>query len=234
MESAIVTPALRAHTPTKVRHDKLKQAILKELIHCKPTPMGRGLFASADFGPGEVIAPVDGTCTYGVDRDALAGAGDDYSICFQLGDRLQRISPKVADIGWHCANQSCAPNAKISDCLMAVRAIRSGDPITTCYGWFTPAAAATKCLCGEPNCFGTLGPKIVAGTVDQDDLTALLRNQIENRNSIGLESSIGVLGEDIIPPEWVAEVSALVASIPKRYDYRISEHRLREMGFYAE
>jgi hypothetical protein len=234
MSSSIVTQALRSHTPTKVRHEKLRQAIDKVLVEIRPTNKGRGLFALSDFAPGEVIVPVDGVVTYGDDRDALAGAGDDYSICFRVGERLQRITPRVAEIGWHCANQSCKPNAKIGDCLLAVRAIRAGDEITTCYGWFTDQAASTKCLCGEPRCFGKLAPSSARGTIDADDLRAFIENQIANENAIGLESTTGVLGKGVVPKERASEVDALLRSIPKRADYRISEHRLREMGFYVE
>ncbi len=234
MTSVLVRDALRPHSPTSVRHEKLRQAIAKELIHLRPTNKGRGLFASVDFARGEVIARVDGTVTYGTDRDALAGAGDDYSIHFRVGDRLQRISPTVVEMGWHCANQSCSPNAKIGECLLAVQPIRAGDEITTTYSWFTEQAAATKCLCGVAHCFGKLGPRASGGKLDPDDVRAFLQNQIDNENAIGLEGTLGVLGASIVPPEWMKRVEALIASIPKRFDYRITGHRLREMGFYVE
>jgi hypothetical protein len=234
MPPSIVTQALRQHAPTQVRHEKLRQAIAKELIESRPTNKGRGLFALADFAPGEVIAIVDGTVTYGTDRDVLAGAGDDYSIFFHVGDKLQRITPRVKEIGWHVANQSCAPNAKIGESFMAVRGIRAGDEITTCYGWFTAQSAATKCLCGVSKCFGKLGPKVAGGKIDPDDLRAFIANQIENENAIGLESTLGQLGVSVFPPEWLPKTNALIASIPKRFDYRIAPHKLREMGFYVD
>ncbi len=234
MTSAIMRDALRPHSPTSVRHEKLRQAIAKELIHCRPTNKGRGLFASVDFARGEVIACVDGTVTYGTDRDALAGTGDDYSIHFRVGDRLQRITPNASETGWHCANQSCAPNAKIGECLLAVQPIRTGEEITTSYGWFTPQAAATKCLCGVPRCFGKLGPKVAGGKIDGDDLRVLLENQLGNENAIGLDSTLGVLGANIVPADWVKRVDALIASIPKRFDYRLTVRRLREMGFFVD
>jgi hypothetical protein len=81
------------------------------------------------------------------------------------------IVPDIPSVGWHCANHSCVPNAALTSHrgVSAIRHISIGQEVTVDYGWHLSPRAESACLCGEPDCIGTMGlarlediPKLVA------------------------------------------------------------------------
>lgn len=189
-----ITEALNKGSSRKTRREKLRQAMTKQLIGEETTEMGRGLVALADFAPGEVVAPIDGEHTWGGEElctlppDPL----EDYSfVCDMLGGRYRKTDPVLENLGWHLANHSCSPNARLSIVMMAERRIAKGEPITVHYGWQTERSAEMKCLCGAPACYGTVGPRVhglKSKTEEIEAWRAYLDAMIANRNVQGLRS----------------------------------------------
>jgi hypothetical protein len=137
------------------------RAINNELIEVRTVEgMGRGVFARRNFARGDLV------CTYrGVLAsydDAVARSGTiDYSINY----KDQVLVPDIDSVGGHLINHSCNPNTRWDEPangmigISACKKITVGEQITIFYGWFgnPDSHAALKCLCGSPNCFGTMG-----------------------------------------------------------------------------
>lgn len=174
-----------------------------ELIEAGDTNRGKGLFARVEFRTGELICGL---------------VGDEEVIRTPLSEELLRARPELNEygadapgggvlvprdlraLGWHLANHSCNPNARLETehgvGLRALRLIPSGSEITCWYGWSKRQMA---CLCGEPNCTGWIGPPWKQGPRGfghrRDDLALLAQSAWSVRNVEGLKTVAKVLLE---------------------------------------
>lgn len=234
----MITVALTKTSSMKTRREKLRQAMGKQLIAETKNAKGRGLIALADFTAGEIIAPIDGVQTLG--GEELFVGEDEYAFVCERGDgRYRKTDPVVQTTGWHVANHSCSPNARLSMFLRAERHIAKGDEISVHYGWSTDRAAETRCLCGAPHCYGTIGPRVRAAKTDDEAVVAwreYVDAMIVNRNAQALSFL-----PDILCGDWLGVVietmdraeraTALVRRMPRLYDYQLSSERIETMSF---
>lgn len=241
MNDEAIRKSLNQGSSRKVKLAKLRAALAKELVEARATRAGRGLFARADFAPGEIVAPMDGTITLGGEELISDEVDDDYSIVLKIADgRFRHVRPDIPAVGWHCANHACAPNARYRDFLRATRAIARGDEIGVHYGWCGPVHGSIACLCGGPFCWGTIGPCIpgisAPDTGDAGDAVRTLRRYIDcmiaNGNHAALDHAITEY-----PPELARaaietrERHALLTATMERtrdrsFDYGVTDDRI--------
>ncbi|HEX7732436.1 MAG TPA: SET domain-containing protein-lysine N-methyltransferase [Rhodanobacter sp.] len=137
---------------------------------------GNGVFALAPIRKGEEIVQYKGTLMTHAEADDLYGDGGEtgHTFLFTLNDDyIVDANRKGNTARW--INHSCAPNCRAvveesadgnprHDKVMieAIRNIRPGEELTYDYGIIldVPHTARLKklwkCLCGAPNCTGTL------------------------------------------------------------------------------
>ena len=137
---------------------------------------GNGVFAVAPIRKGEEVIQYKGTLMTHVEADELYGDGGEtgHTFLFTLNDEyIVDANRKGNTARW--INHSCAPNCRAvveesadgnprHDKVMieAIRNIRPGEELTYDYGIIldVPHTARLKklwkCLCGAPNCTGTL------------------------------------------------------------------------------
>lgn len=119
-----------------------------------------GLYATKRFEPGDVICgknPKDriiSIAQYDAELDADPSVRHHW---LRLSDDSIMIPDREA-MGWHLANNSCRPNARLthdtSSLIIARRVIEPEDEITYWYGW---KHSTMKCICGEEHCTGWIG-----------------------------------------------------------------------------
>lgn len=234
----MITVALTKVSSMKTRREKLRQAMNKQLIAETKNAKGRGLVALADFAAGEIIAPIDGVHSFG--GEELFVGEDEYAfVCERGNGHYRKTDPVVQDLGWHVANYSCSPNARLSTFLRAERRIAKDDEISVYYGWSTDRAAETRCLCGVPHCYGTIGPRVRSAKTDDEAVVAwreYVDAMIVNRNAQAL-----VFLHDIFSDDWLRAVieteerakrgNSLLERMPRLYDYQLSSERIETMSF---
>jgi SET domain-containing protein len=137
---------------------------------------GNGVFASAPIRKGERILEYKGTLMTHAEADAMYGDGGEtgHTFLFTLNEQyIIDANRKGNTARW--INHSCAPNcqALVEESedgdprrdrivIEALRNIRPGEELTYDYGIVldvphTPRLKKLwKCLCGAPNCTGTL------------------------------------------------------------------------------
>jgi Proteins containing SET domain len=137
---------------------------------------GNGVFAVAPIKKGEEVIQYKGTLMTHAEADELYGDGGEtgHTFLFTLNDEY------IVDANRHgnsarWINHSCAPNCRAvveeaadgnprhdKVLIEAIRAIKPGEELTYDYGIILdmPHTARLKklwqCLCGAPNCSGTL------------------------------------------------------------------------------
>jgi len=137
---------------------------------------GNGVFAVAPIAKGEQVIEYKGTLMTHAEADELYGDGGEtgHTFLFTLNDEyLIDANRKGNTARW--INHSCAPNCqalmeesssgdprKDKVVIETIRRIKPGDELTYDYGIVLdmPYTASLKklwrCLCGAPNCSGTL------------------------------------------------------------------------------
>jgi len=137
---------------------------------------GNGVFAVAPIKKGEEVIQYKGTLMTHAEADEMYGDGGEtgHTFLFTLNDDY------IVDANRHgnsarWINHSCAPNCRAvveeapdgnprhdKVLIEAIRAIKPGEELTYDYGIIldVPHTARLKklwqCLCGAPNCSGTL------------------------------------------------------------------------------
>lgn len=153
---------------------------------------GRGLFALVDFAPGDLICGMN-EGDRRLERDeAMKIYEIDSTIKhhWALDHEGRYVIPDVEATGWHCANNSCNPNARLAINegvgLRARRHIRAGSEVTCWYGW---TFGRVRCLCGEEHCSGWIGVpcrpegrKSTMGMHDKADFIRLIHVAVANDN----------------------------------------------------
>jgi hypothetical protein len=149
-------------TPSPIQRAKKERAARNgELVEARETERGRGLFARVELAAGELLCGLRGDELVFAPEEMpriveAHPAMNDYCANGPGGKVLVPRDPDT--VGWHVANHSCNPNAKLESAtgegLRARRAIRAGEEITCWYGW---SRREVRCLCGEPNCTGWIG-----------------------------------------------------------------------------
>lgn len=133
--------------------------------------VGRGLFATRAFAPGDAITAYTGRLvqqselvrlfeTDKAEFDRLS----DYMIATPNGGHLAPVD--VAAVGGHLVNHACGPNARFAEwerdalVVRAVTPIAEGEEITAHYSWIGIKAAKERswhpCKCVAPCCVGTI------------------------------------------------------------------------------
>ena len=137
---------------------------------------GNGVFALAPLKKGETVIEYKGTLITHDDADALYGDGGEtgHTFLFTLNAQYIIDANRKGNVArW--INHSCAPNCQAlmeesasgdprrdKVVIETLRAIRPGEELTYDYGIVleVPHTARLKklwrCLCGAPNCSGTL------------------------------------------------------------------------------
>ena len=137
---------------------------------------GNGVFALAPLTKGETVIEYKGTLITHDDADALYGDGGEtgHTFLFTLNAQYIIDANRKGNVArW--INHSCAPNCQAlmeesasgdprrdKVVIETLRAIRPGEELTYDYGIVleVPHTARLKklwrCLCGAPNCSGTL------------------------------------------------------------------------------
>lgn len=113
---------------------------------------GRGVYATRDIGPGEVIAVWGGEV---VSEDQLPKAPEHRRLAIQIDEAMYLISAREGPADW--INHSCTPNAGMRGqiSLVAMRLIREGEEI--CYDYaMTDGSSYDEfvCACGTAHCRG--------------------------------------------------------------------------------
>lgn len=235
----LVTEALTKGSSRKTKRTKLRQAMTKQLVGENTTDKGRGLVALADFAAGEVVAPLDGTHTWG-GVELTQSEPEEYTfVCDMLGGKFRKTDPDLASVGWHLCNHSCTPNARLSVVLVSTRRIAKGDEITVHYGWHDVRAANMKCLCGSPNCYGTVGPRVHGLKGGQEEVLAwraYLDSLIANKNVQGVIAFQGLFNKDsfrmiIGDNARGQQFDQVAARSPEFYDYELPVDRILSLSF---
>jgi len=119
---------------------------------------GRGLFATAPIGAGEVVAVKGGHI---VDTRTL----------LQLPEHLQNSEVQITEelhvVAWNdeeyepvmlFINHSCEPNVGFAGniVLAAMRDVEPGEELTTDYAMFDTSEGRMACRCGALSCRGTI------------------------------------------------------------------------------
>jgi len=122
---------------------------------------GRGLFAVAEIGKGEIVAVKGG---YIVSRQSLA----------ELSSHLGPAEVQIADDLFICpvteeeregsmifSNHSCNPNIGVRGQIIfvAMRDIAAGEELTHDWAMTDNDDESTECCCGASNCRGTITGK---------------------------------------------------------------------------
>jgi SET domain-containing protein len=122
---------------------------------------GRGLFAKAQIGKGEVVAVKGGhIITREQLRDVSARLG---SAEIQIGDDLfiAPVTDEERELSMLYTNHSCDPNLGLRGeiTFVAMRDIRTGEELTHDWAMTDDDDSSTRCSCGASNCRGTLTGK---------------------------------------------------------------------------
>jgi uncharacterized protein len=143
-----------------MNHPALSYLSPKAAVEASPIH-GRGLFAAADFGPGEIICVKGG---YVFDRAVLGEIARTLGPAeIQIADDLF-IGPRELDErqgGMIFSNHSCDPNIGIQGQIVfvAIRAIRAGEELTHDWATTDDDDSSMTCRCGAANCRGTITGK---------------------------------------------------------------------------
>lgn len=214
----------------------------KQLVGETLNAKGRGLIALADFSAGEVIAPIDGVQTWGGEEilSCHPDTWNDYSCVCQMGvARFRRTDPVIHEVGWHLANHSCSPNAKLTEFLLAERRIAKGEEISVSYGWVNDRAAQMTCLCGSHHCYGTVGPRVRHLGNAEDAIIAwreFVDAMIVSRNMQALQNFRGwfdqaSLCKIVETVERERAAREVLARSPKPFNYDLSVDRMESLSF---
>ena len=111
-------------------------------------PLGRGVFATQSFRPGQPILMLTGPV---LDHAEVRALGGDRAYALQIGpdEFLDTMPPG------RYANHSCDPNVGIKNerMLIALRPIETGEEIRFDYSTTMSADHWTmECRCGQPTC----------------------------------------------------------------------------------
>lgn len=145
-----------------IEHDK-RLAIKKTSIE------GFGIFANKAFKKGEIVFVADGAVIDDTDK-RLSHRGIQVS-------HHRFIEPKRFSFGWSL-NHSCSPNSYVDwSKIVAKRAIKKGEEITTDYSLFTNYPTwEMDCRCGSKNCRRLIKPfRHLQGCFDKNYVSGYLR-----------------------------------------------------------
>jgi hypothetical protein len=215
---------------------KARRALRCELVEARDTNRGRGLFALAAFAPGELVCGMNED-----DRLVQPGGDPEAELAVEMyhaaGPNGTHVLPNTERVGWHLANHSCRPNARLAtehgEGLRARLPIAAGDEITVYYGW---TLKMEPCLCGEPACYGWIGlPRRTRegtkGYYDSEDLRGLIRNAVANDNPAAFRTAqraarlrlkwspehFDKLAREVLGPDVEAIVARLDRTSPTKY-----------------
>jgi len=129
-----------------------KAAVRNSPIH------GRGLFATGDFRPGEIVCVKGGHIFTRATLERVAPVLGPAEI--QIADDLF-IGPLEGDEREGCmifSNHSCEPNIGVQGQIVfvALREIAAGEELTHDWATTDDDDYALKCRCGAPGCRGTV------------------------------------------------------------------------------
>ena len=127
---------------------------MSKSFEIKPSAIhGNGLFACRAFAPGEVVLRWD--LSHVIPNELLSSLSAEerrYTHPFDATTTLLVQSPE------RFVNHSCDNNTIVRDfCDVAIRAIRSGDEITSNY-CTDSSGSKFSCCCGSTNCRGSVSP----------------------------------------------------------------------------
>jgi hypothetical protein len=164
-------------------------------VTVQPSPIhGRGLFAIAAIGAGEVVKVFGGTIVTDAQIQAIIKRGDRYD-----GIGLGPDQNLWIDSSWpgSSGNHACDPNLWMQDMvtLTARRPIPAGEELTTDYAMFTAIPAwSLVCHCGSRLCRGV----VTGNDWHREDLQARYRghfapfiNNLIQQHTIGLSTNRG-------------------------------------------
>jgi len=158
------------------RSPPISIAMTRRIVARRSPIHGNGVFAVAPIKKGEEVIQYKGTLMTHAEADEMYGDGGEtgHTFLFTLNDDY------IVDANRHgnsarWINHSCAPNCRAvveesadgnprhdKVLIEAIRAIKPGEELTYDYGIIldVPHTARLKklwqCLCGAPNCIGTL------------------------------------------------------------------------------
>ena len=168
---------------------------------------GHGLVATRSYTYGSRICPIicDNVVVHSCDDiNALnkeAIAGDEvavrkaahirkYALGMPKGGLCEPIDATLP--GWWVINHSCNPNTSLGsggkngNWVRAMRPIKAGEQITTCYGWLD--RKSIPCYCGEEFCCGIMCPYLndVSGgaTLDLESVHKIITTSYTYKSSL--------------------------------------------------
>lgn len=116
---------------------------------------GLGVFAQRDYAAGELILWIDDSRI--VDDDHPLGPGESAEHRDYLaGGTVVLMQVPERHINSSCDPSSCVQTVRDKRCVVARRAIGSGDEITCDYIIDCHGGEIWQCRCGSPRCRGTI------------------------------------------------------------------------------
>jgi SET domain-containing protein len=129
-------------------------------VHDSPIH-GRGLFATGEFEPGEIVCVKGGYIFNRSTLDRIARSLGPAEI--QIADDLfiGPISPEEREGGMIFSNHSCDPNIGIKGQIVfvAIRQISAGEELTHDWATTDDDDYTLACRCGTASCRGTITGK---------------------------------------------------------------------------
>src|SRR5438270_7878299 len=119
---------------------------------------GRGLFAVAPIGRGEIVAVKGGHIVDKAKLAALPARLQNSEIQIAEGLHLVALTDEEYEPVMLFINHSCEPNVGFAGniVLVAMRDIDTGEELTTDYAMFDTSADEMTCRCGDQTCRGTI------------------------------------------------------------------------------
>ena len=159
----------------------------------------------------------------------MRGMRDDDDFYFAaLGGGLMLDAMPMGSIA-RFANHSCNPNCQMQKwmvmgepriCLVSAKAMKAGDEVTYNYGYHNDGFDSVRmkrqvCRCGEPNCCGTIGGKVMSSRHDNWKTKASAVLGGSRRHSVEYVEALMEEGAALEPrsvaAEEVAQLERLVA-----------------------
>jgi hypothetical protein len=177
-----------------------------------------GLYATKRFEPEDVICTKnDNDRIITVEHYEAEVASDPTIAHYALRiDSLRVIIPDRTSGGWHLVNNSCKPNARLTEDLsgmiVAKRVIEPDEEITCWYGW---KYSTSRCECGEKFCGGWIGvawyPEKIhsTGSRKMEDYERLIDCAVKNETVEALSSLFSLL---IVDQRWSHDRLSRLAS----------------------
>jgi len=119
---------------------------------------GRGLFATEPIDVGEIVAVKGGHIVTTQDLHALSAPLPNSEIQIADGLHLVARAPEEYEAVMLFINHSCEPNVGFggNTVLVSMRAVASGEELSTDYAMFDDYAGLMTCRCGTSSCRRTV------------------------------------------------------------------------------